>query len=38
VTNLTDQKPDPAAYGTNVPISPLGRFFYIGARIGLSGQ
>lgn len=35
VTNLTDQKPDPAAYGTNVPISPLGRFFYIGARIGL---
>ncbi|WP_235532848.1 TonB-dependent receptor plug domain-containing protein [Sphingomonas sp. Leaf412] len=33
VTNFTDQKPDPAAYGTNVPISPLGRFFYVGARL-----
>jgi len=35
VTNFTNQKPDPAAYGTNVPISPLGRFFYVGARVGL---
>lgn len=33
ITNFTDQKPDPSSYGTNVPISPLGRFFYIGARI-----
>ncbi|MFK3888036.1 TonB-dependent receptor domain-containing protein [Sphingomonas sp. NPDC079357] len=38
ITNLTDQKPDPAAYFTNTPISPLGRFFYIGARIGLTGR
>jgi len=35
ITNFTDQKPDPAAYGTNVPISPIGRFFYVGARVGL---
>nr|WP_295669215.1 TonB-dependent receptor [Sphingomonas sp.] len=35
VTNLSDQKPDPSSYGTNVPISPLGRFFYIGAKVGL---
>ncbi len=33
VTNLTDQKPDPASYGTNTPISPLGRFFYVGAKV-----
>jgi outer membrane receptor protein involved in Fe transport len=38
ITNLTDQKPDPAAYGTNVPISPLGRFFYVGARVALAGR
>jgi len=38
VTNFTDQKPDPAAYGTNVPISPLGRFFYVGVRTRLSGS
>jgi outer membrane receptor protein involved in Fe transport len=38
VTNLTDQKPDPAAYGTNVPISPLGRFFYIGARVAIDDR
>ncbi len=35
VTNLTDQKPDPASYGTNAPISPLGRFFYVGAQVNL---
>ena len=35
VTNLTDQKPDPASYGTNNPISPLGRFFYVGAKVNL---
>ena len=35
VTNLTDQKPDPASYGTNTPISPLGRFFYVGAKVNL---
>ena len=33
VTNFTNQEPDPAAYGTNVPISPLGRFLYAGARV-----
>lgn len=35
VNNLTDRKPDPASYFTNVPISPLGRFFYAGARLNL---
>ena len=35
VNNLTDQKPDPASYATNVPISPLGRYFYAGAKINL---
>lgn len=35
VTNLTDQKPDAYSFGTNVPISPLGRFLYVGARINL---
>ena len=38
ITNFTDQKPDPAAYGTNVPISPLGRFFYVGARVRFGGE
>ncbi|MDP9086911.1 MAG: TonB-dependent receptor [Pseudomonadota bacterium] len=33
VTNLTDQKPDPASYGTNNPVSPLGRYFYTGIKI-----
>ena len=33
VTNLTDQQPDPASYATNVPISPIGRFLYVGAKI-----
>lgn len=35
VNNLTDQKPDPASYYTNIPISPLGRYFYAGARFNL---
>ena len=35
VTNFTDQKPDPASFGTNNPISPLGRFFYVGAKVNL---
>jgi iron complex outermembrane receptor protein len=35
VNNLTDQKPDPASYGTNVPIPPLGRFYYAGVRVAL---
>ena len=38
VTNFTDQKPDPAAYGTNVPISPLGRFVYFGVRTRFGGN
>ena len=35
VTNFTDQKPDVSSYSTNTPVSPLGRFFYVGARINL---
>ena len=35
VNNLTDQKPDPASYFTNFPISPLGRYYYAGARFNL---
>ena len=35
VNNLTDQKPDPASYFTNLPISPLGRYYYAGARFNL---
>ena len=34
VTNLTDQKPD-QGNATDQPISPLGRFFYVGAKINL---
>jgi len=34
VNNLGDQKPD-IGFETNVPISPLGRFFYAGARVRL---
>jgi len=37
ITNFTDRKPDPAAYGTNIPISPLGRFFYVGVRTRFGG-
>jgi outer membrane receptor protein involved in Fe transport len=32
VNNLANQKPD-IGFTTNVPISPLGRYFYAGARI-----
>jgi iron complex outermembrane recepter protein len=32
VNNLTNQKPD-IGFETNVPISPVGRFFYAGARV-----
>lgn len=32
VNNLADQKPD-IGFETNVPISPVGRFFYAGARV-----
>ena len=35
VNNLTDRKPDPASYFTNIPISPLGRYYYAGARFNL---
>ncbi|MEH3108353.1 MAG: TonB-dependent receptor [Sphingomonas fennica] len=34
VNNLTDQKPD-IGFETNVPISPLGRYLYFGARANL---
>ena len=34
VNNLFDQRPD-VGFETNVPISPLGRYLYAGARIGL---
>lgn len=33
INNFTDQKPDPASYGTNVPISALGRYFYAGVKV-----
>lgn len=32
VNNLADQKPD-IGFETNVPISPVGRFLYVGARV-----
>lgn len=38
VTNLTDQQPDPAAFGTNIPVSPLGRFLYVGAKVRFGGK
>jgi outer membrane receptor protein involved in Fe transport len=34
VNNFTNQKPD-IGFETNVPISPVGRFFYAGARMTL---
>ena len=34
VTNLFDQKPD-IGFETNVPISPLGRYFYAGVKLRL---
>jgi outer membrane receptor protein involved in Fe transport len=33
INNLTDQKPDFADF--NYPISGIGRFFYVGARLSL---
>ena len=33
ITNLSDQQPDPSSYATNIPISPLGRFFYVGVKV-----
>ena len=33
VNNLTNQRPDPDA--TNLPVSPLGRFLYVGAKLKL---
>lgn len=38
VTNLADQKPDYYSYSTNVPISPLGRFMYVGAKMNIGGK
>ena len=35
VNNFTNQKPDEYSYFTNVPISPLGRYYYVGARVNL---
>lgn len=35
VTNFTNQKPD-EGNGTDQPISPLGRFFYVGAKVNLN--
>ena len=35
VNNLANQRPD-IGFETNVPISPIGRFFYAGARINLN--
>jgi outer membrane receptor protein involved in Fe transport len=34
VNNLTDRKPD-IGFQTNVPISPVGRYLYLGARVTL---
>ena len=33
VNNLTNQRPD--ADATNLPISPVGRFLYVGAKVDL---
>jgi outer membrane receptor protein involved in Fe transport len=35
VTNFTNQKPD-EGNSTDQPISPLGRFFYVGAKVNLN--
>ncbi len=37
VNNLADQKPD-IGFETNVPISPLGRYLYVGAKVNLAGR
>lgn len=34
VNNLIDQRPD-IGFETNLPISPVGRYFYAGARMGI---
>lgn len=36
VNNFTDQRPDIAA-NSGIPISPVGRYFYVGARMSLGG-
>ncbi|WP_156678193.1 TonB-dependent receptor plug domain-containing protein [Sphingomonas profundi] len=36
VNNLTDQKPD-IGFETNIPISPVGRYLYVGAKLRLAG-
>ncbi|WP_420384174.1 TonB-dependent receptor plug domain-containing protein [Novosphingobium sp.] len=38
VTNFTNQKPDLYSYTTNIPISPLGRYFYAGAKFNLGSS
>ncbi|WP_428332334.1 TonB-dependent receptor plug domain-containing protein [Novosphingobium sp.] len=38
VNNLTNQKPDSYSYFTNIPISPLGRYFYAGAKFNLGSS
>ncbi|TXC70331.1 TonB-dependent receptor [Sphingomonas ginsenosidivorax] len=37
VNNLADQKPD-IGFQTNVPISPVGRYFYAGAKVRFGGR
>ena len=37
VNNLGNQKPD-IGFDTNIPISPVGRFFYAGARVNFAGH
>ncbi|MEI5687530.1 TonB-dependent receptor plug domain-containing protein [Sphingomonas kyungheensis] len=37
VNNVTDQKPD-IGFETNVPISPVGRYFYAGAKVRFGGR
>jgi outer membrane receptor protein involved in Fe transport len=37
VNNFADQKPD-IGFQTNVPISPLGRYLYVGAKVNLANR
>ena len=37
VNNLADQKPD-IGFETNVPISPLGRYLYAGAKVNFGAR
>ncbi len=37
INNVTDQKPD-IGFETNVPISPIGRYFYAGAKMTLGAS